>query len=332
MISTIEYALLAGRAYQSTRNEKNLFPVPDGWLEPLDLRKIDQSTGFEAGYFQRGNEIVISFAGTDPNNSSLFTSPDGKTNAALASGNWSDQLLQAAEYYLQIKAANPPPGTVITLTGHSLGGGLAALISVLFGVQATTFDQAPFAASALDVRNNNAADLRARLAAKVNAGGGRLYDDDALLGLTGYLQLRSVGGSNFIPRAALVNTTRVQGEFLDGGFAGNSPIGSPATVLTHGPAEWFLSSFDLHSQALLTAFLQSDQSAINNGIPSQTLSQVSTKLTGLLAMLFDKNLFARDAAKAEPNFLDRLVRHQTGVQGSFVADAMVDRFTKDLNP
>ena len=62
----------------------------------------------------------------------------------------SAQLFQAAKYYLQVKAsvtANNPDAT-FTFTGHSLGGGLAALMGVFFGKQAMTFDQAPFANSA----------------------------------------------------------------------------------------------------------------------------------------------------------------------------------------
>ncbi|MFO0701086.1 MAG: lipase family protein [Nitrospira sp.] len=64
----------------------------------------------------------------------------------MATGAGADQLRQAAEYYLQVKAANP--NVTVTFTGHSLGGGLAALMGVFFGKQAVTFDQAPFANSA----------------------------------------------------------------------------------------------------------------------------------------------------------------------------------------
>jgi putative lipase involved disintegration of autophagic bodies len=136
MTATLDYALLAGAAYYSTRAEVNQFPVPDEWNEVVEERVADIQTGFEAISFQRGNEIVISFSGTDPNNSGLLTSSDGRTNSALANGKWSDQLLQAAKYYMDIKTANP--NAVITFTGHSLGGGLAALMAVFFDVQAQT--------------------------------------------------------------------------------------------------------------------------------------------------------------------------------------------------
>src|SRR5690242_7929658 len=107
MVTELEYALMAGRAYQSTRDENNWFPILNGygWLEPLEKRERDQVTGFEAGYFQRGNEIVISFAGTNPNES--LVGPDHMADYLLATGVGSVQLEQAAEYYLKIKAANP---------------------------------------------------------------------------------------------------------------------------------------------------------------------------------------------------------------------------------
>lgn len=108
----IDLALMAGRAYQSTRKDINWFPVPDGWLEPLDKRQVLPS-GFEAGYFQRGNEIVISYAGTYDKD--YFG--DILTDINLASGyGYVDQLWEAAEYYLQVKAANSR--TTITLTHH----------------------------------------------------------------------------------------------------------------------------------------------------------------------------------------------------------------------
>ena len=127
MVTKLEYALMAGRAYQSTRAEKNWFPALNGygWLEPPEERRRDRVTGFEAGYFQRGNEILVSFAGTNPNDGLLPPGPDNTANIGLTTGFGSVQLLQAAGYYLQIKAANP--NAIISFTGHSLGGGLAAL-------------------------------------------------------------------------------------------------------------------------------------------------------------------------------------------------------------
>lgn len=49
----------------------------------------------------------------------------------LAAELGSSQLLQAAQYYLQIKTANP--NATISFTGHSLGGGLASLVAAFFG-------------------------------------------------------------------------------------------------------------------------------------------------------------------------------------------------------
>jgi len=140
----IDRALMAGAAYLSTRPEINRFPVPQGWTERIENRASNENSGFEARAFQKGNEIVISFAGTNPNESLL--GPDHTADYLLATGVGSVQLEQAAEYYLQVKAASPT--ATITFTGHSLGGGLAALMGVFFGKQAVTFDQAPFANSA----------------------------------------------------------------------------------------------------------------------------------------------------------------------------------------
>ncbi|MGV1100495.1 lipase family protein [Thiovibrio sp. JS02] len=103
-------------------------------------------SGFEAVSFQRGNEIVISFAGTNPE---MFD-PDWLANINLATGlACAEQLKEAAAYYLEIKKANQDNTNITyTFTGHSLGGGLAALLGLFFDEKAVTFDQAPFANSA----------------------------------------------------------------------------------------------------------------------------------------------------------------------------------------
>lgn len=147
MVTKFEYALMAGASYISTRFEINKLPIPQGWTRAIDPPQVnDDSTGFEAISFQSTatpNEIVISYAGTYDIPSNPLTHADARLGLGLDSA----QLLQAADYYLQVKTANP--SAHITLTGHSLGGGLAALIGVFFGETAVTFDQAPFAQAAL---------------------------------------------------------------------------------------------------------------------------------------------------------------------------------------
>ena len=330
MITEIEYALMAGHAYRTTRDEINWFPIPQGWAPffPVpDSTTLNFPTtgGFEAVSFKRNDEIVISYAGTYDKD----YLGDWIADAGLATGVGSAQLMQAAEYYLQVKAANPD--ATITLTGHSLGGGLAALVGVFFGEQATTFDQAPFAKSAIPglLPPDVAANLRIALVAEVDSNNNRLYDDASLAGLTNYLQLRATDGG--IPNANLITNIRVDGEFLSSDFPLSllNTIGTtaPEDVLTHGPTD--ISGGDLHSMALLTAFLQSDQSTAASG---QTLREVSRKLTSLLGMMFDKNLFAyRTDDPDNRNLLDHLIRHEFGnAPDVTTADHMLDRFTSDL--
>ena len=132
MATEIELAVMAGRAYQSTRDrDTNWFPAPDPerWTE---MKHVSEPSGFEAVSFQHGTganaEIVISFAGTYWKLDDLR---DLNADINLAAGNGDTQLFQAVKYYLQVKAANPD--AKITLTGDSLGGGLAALVGVFFG-------------------------------------------------------------------------------------------------------------------------------------------------------------------------------------------------------
>jgi hypothetical protein len=284
MATTIDYALLAGASYYDTRTDKNRFSLPKDW-DYFSRVPQDATSGFEVAAFKNllTNEIVISFAGTYDNPNNPLTNPDMQADIGLATGYGSDQLLQAAEYYLQVKAS-APAGATITLTGHSLGGGLAALIGVFFGVQATTFDQAPFALSAeLNLLTPDVAtNLKNTLSAKLDANGNRLYSDAALSGLTNFLQLRQTNGG--IPNSGLVTDISVEGQLLAGlPYSVFNTIGTEQSPLASSHAD--VDGGDLHSQALLTAFLQSDATALTDAGQKQSLSQVTYKLTDLLKMI-----------------------------------------------
>ncbi len=341
MPTTIQYALMAAASYISTRPfDVNKFPVPAGW----NISKVHAlPSGFEAATFKNGSELVISFAGTYPgvlpgttNGSSLGMPVDFFADLGLGLGTGSDQLLQAVEYYLDRKRENP--GATITFTGHSLGGGLAALVGVFFGLPAVTFDQAPFANSAQDSSfisnplNLLVSDVATKLKTDLLADG---YTAAELSPLSNYLTIRPTGGG--IPNANLVTTTRVDGEFLSDWvpISMYDIIGNPATVIQHAPTS--ATGIDLHAQSLLIAFLQSEQYAQIDPATGQkqTLNQVTYKLTDLLGMIFNPNLYSFDTDKVQENFLERLVRHEAGSAplpngGTVTADAMVTRFTRDL--
>jgi Ca2+-binding RTX toxin-like protein len=65
--------------------------------------------------------------------------------------------------------------------------------------------------------------------------------------------------------------------------------------------------------------------------------QLTYKLTALLEMLFNSDLYARPVGGSDENFLERLIRHQEGVVAdsergvtAVAADDMLTRFTDDL--
>ena len=214
MTTSIEYALMSGASYISTRDRINQFPTPDGWTLTRHANP-ENGSGFEAVTFTNGTEIVISYAGTGPGVADWIHG-----NVPLAMGVLSDQLQQAADYYLAVKAINPR--AEITITGHSLGGGLASLIAVMFGERAFTFDQAPFLKSAqffvdTDFEGNQtvrsvAQGLRSYLAGHATAA--QLAKLDAYIAANNPDNLAPVAGDTLAGRETAVTNYNVQGEVL----------------------------------------------------------------------------------------------------------------------
>ncbi len=115
MNDTIDLALMAGASYISNRSKVNRFTIPEGWnkVSVPDSYVQNPASGFEAISFVKGSEIVISFAGTNfEDKFADFT----YGNFPLAFGELGQQLKDAADYYLQIKAANPAAHITLTST------------------------------------------------------------------------------------------------------------------------------------------------------------------------------------------------------------------------
>ena len=195
-----------------------------------------------------------------------------------------------------------------------------------FGENTVTFDQAPFALSAQ--KSGSGEDQKyvpADVLSYLN-GQDELSPElqqaytTAINSLEDYIaQQANTGG---IPNSQLITNIRVDGEFLSSwpGFKNFDTIGSTTAgnILTHGATD--LSGIQLHSIALLTAFIQ-----------NPTFRNLTNQLTDLLGMIFDKNLHYNETDTTIPNFLEHLLRHEFGnAPGVTTADNMLARFTTDL--
>lgn len=133
MPSVYEYMQFSTRVYDAAA--VNSIDVPGGWTQ-VDWVP-DTASGFSAGIFRNDStgEFVIAYTGT---NSSVMDPLSWLAGVGIPMG----QVTDAIRYYLTFRLANP--NAQVTFTGHSLGGGLASLMSVFFDKSAIVFDQAPF--------------------------------------------------------------------------------------------------------------------------------------------------------------------------------------------
>ena len=327
----IDCALMSGVAYESNRQDKNKFPVPDGWGIMPGSYKTNPS-GFEAVSFSQTNadgtkEIVISFAGTnktDPN--------DWAADLNLALGEVDIQLLQAAEYYMYIKSLPENVGASITFTGHSLGGGLAALMAVLFNEDAVTFDQAPFKNAATESVRMAILNHLQGLPYKYDINDNPVYAPRLYPTIYTFDQIQnqeydllSFTNDSLASREDNISGYYVQGEKLTSDFPyDRAHVLDNPEPLDHGTTN--IGGWDLHSLSLLTAFLLKPD-----------FKEVTKKLPGLLDMIYDETLYAKPTSGRDENFLERLIRHQEGVVAdstrgvtAVAADDMLTRFTDDL--
>ena len=304
MASLLDYAALSAAVYQNARGDGNVLSLPIGW-DVVSYVPGGGLNGFTAGAYKNGTDIVIAFKGTDTSLNGLINAAgsavDVTADLALAAGLGSTQLFQAALFYQQVKSANP--GANITFTGHSLGGGLASIMSVWFNRAATTFDEAPFEASALNPL------LMAAVSAYLGVKG---YADSDFLGFI-FTYPVTYGG-----REAQVTNNFVKGEALETlRAAWPTVLGTDSPIVIGGGAS--LSGLTLHSINLAAALLIQDK-----------LRADTVALPNLLAAIFDETLYAKPLAGDKADFLTAILNDQIKV-GYTNVNGLLARFAGDID-
>lgn len=293
MASASEYAQLSGRAYDRTL--VNRTALTNGWTE-LTWIPDDPSTGFSAGVYQKGNEIVISFAGTNEIIS------DGWDDLVAGVGFASVQTAQAAALVLEILSQYPDAN--ISLTGHSLGGGIASVLAVFFDMQATTFDQAPFELIAENPNYFNSVHNY------ITGEGYSSPNFDAYV--DDYV-------NRFSERESNISAYHLNGEFLNALRSPGLSISGSETAISVGDPSG-VSAFNLHSMNLLNAVLVSD-----------TFKAGLIKQEQALAAFFDKSLYANDPSTSnEVDFMVRVLNGQLLDEQGGSSVGILDALGEDL--
>jgi Ca2+-binding RTX toxin-like protein len=302
MATLQEYAQLSGRVYY--RTDENRTPVPEGWTE-ISWLDDDPITGFSAGAYKNGNDIVIAFTGTNEGYFEDFALANIPAGIGLAS----PQILQAAGYVLDIMAQNP--GASISFTGHSLGGGLASVMAVFFDKSATIFDPAPFQATAV-----NPILLIAIQDALIANGYNNTAFNDYVLSF----------GTLFYSRESNVKSYYLDGEILEPlralvpVIAGEENVvsaGNQSIVDTIDLKKLAAGMTTLHSMTLLNDMLLSSQFSV--AIQSQPYA---------LEVFTDSTLYATDPQTSNiPDFLNNMLIKAVGdpnnaIPGSGILDEL----------
>lgn len=106
--------------------------LPDGYTE---LFPKTGNNGFFAAVVKKGNNITIVYRGTELNDLN-----DLKDDFRMISKQLPEQYSDAINLYDDVAKYCKNNGYELSVTGHSLGGSLAAIVSVKRGVEAVTFN------------------------------------------------------------------------------------------------------------------------------------------------------------------------------------------------
>lgn len=139
---TLTLARLSDDVYKTGAGADGYVPIPG-----LSIGGESGNSGFAAQAYRKGDQVVIAVRGTDLSHFDL-ASYNLLSDASFATGiptlSFESSVNQLATLLTAV-ANTVPSGTKITLTGHSLGGGIAQIVGNSAKIAVTTFN-APGAA------------------------------------------------------------------------------------------------------------------------------------------------------------------------------------------
>ena len=312
--------VLARLAFQAYTPKPENSILPEGW-SPLSTVRGDG--GFSGSVFGSGNEIVVSFRGTDLG-LAAFTADFWYGNIPAARGAYSPQISEAIKLIADVQAAYP--GKHITLTGQSLGGGLASVVAAFFGLEAYVFAPAPFENSARNQQVGYSDGSTVALPGVLSE-----YYSDYLAYQTSKGRSTSINASfqqyvdvvtgtdaaaanqMFLDREAQVTGTYIVGELAQYARTILPTVAANLTPIDIGTTN--AAALDLHGMLLHAAFLG-----------SSVLRLASAAFPNLAAALVDKNLFAESNDSNRSGCLNRLLPGQLTASG----EGPLDRFAADV--
>lgn len=320
------YAVLSAMAYEQGRRPENLLTdLRPGGAVPISgpLGRIrDDATGFEASAFVYDGRIVIAYGGTLFSGLNPESLADLRADALLGVGVADVQVKQAAEFYSRIRQAY---GDNVVFTGHSLGGGLAALMGVFLDKPAITFDPAPFRLAATKSNSMAIAEyLTARnlpvdpallayttnetLTVAEQPGAVTAITLNPGLGAQAALALGSRAYPTQVRGESNVMVVAARGEFLTDGLAipGVPALlhdlrlkGAAPVIIDNGGAGRLNAVTEMHSINMLAALLIEPR-----------LAALSTELTGFLPAMFDRGLYSQPASSSTSDVWVKLLQRK----------------------
>lgn len=315
------YARFAANVYgvsRDVRSGKNTISVDSNWVADFIPPANNLATGFMARAYINGNNIIISYSGTTSEGDSLWQELRDWIYGNTAGVNGftaTPQVIQAAEFYLDVLKAHPTAN--ITFTGHSLGGGLASLMSVYFDRPAVVFDQGPFSKTADS--SNAVTYLKAKL----------LLDGYTLPPAFSSYQPGDSSGAVAASPTRLEREYNIQAAYVKGEALSLAPdlllkmlgtipllpggvgkIGNDTATVIDTKAQatddwntlgYFANAVDLHSMTLMTSFLRSSKwlTAVQNDaliLPTMFMSTIQRYNPSSTKQVFLDLLTIRDLA------------------------------------